>query len=63
MNIQDIAQWFIDNPQAWFQLAGLVVEHKPDYARQIAQAFDDQFWNWNHYERDCLSQYVSDEEE
>ena len=42
MNIQDIAQWFIDNPQAWFQLAGLVAEQKPDYAMAIAQAFEDQ---------------------
>ena len=48
MNIQDIAQWFIDNPQAWFQLAELIAEKNPNYAKQLAQAFEDQFWS--HYE-------------
>jgi len=48
MSTQDIAQWLIDNPQVWFELAGLVAEKNPDYARQLAQAFDDQFWNAHH---------------
>jgi hypothetical protein len=42
MGTQDIAEWLINNPQAWFRLAELVAEQKPDYARQIARAFDDQ---------------------
>lgn len=46
MGTKDIAQWLIDNPQVWFELAGLIAEKNPDYARQLANAFDDQFWNY-----------------
>lgn len=46
MGTQAIAQWLIDNPQAWFNLAELIAEKNPDYARQLAQAFEDQFWNY-----------------
>ena len=42
MDIETISKWLIDNPQAWFNLAELIAEKNPDYARQLAQAFEDQ---------------------
>ena len=45
MGTQAIAQWLIDNPQAWFNLAELIAEKNPDYAKQLAQAFEDQLYD------------------
>ena len=41
MGTKEIAQWLIENPQAWFQVVDFVAEKNPNYVRQLAAAFDD----------------------
>ena len=41
MDTKSVAEWLIENPQAWFQLAELVAEKNWACADQIGQAFED----------------------
>lgn len=41
MEPKAVAEWLLENPQVWFQLAGLVAEKNWNYADQIGQAFED----------------------
>lgn len=61
MDRNTVAQWILDNPQEWHELAMEIAGRNLSYCAQMAQSLDDAHWLHDRWQQeDAADPFLSD---